>query len=251
MQSFARVVTAALQLLSEAVEREWTSREAWLEQSAVPEPLARKIVAWLDTFGNGALFEQRKQAAKQLRGELAELLGALEPQMATALLCRLPGAKRRGYSQKRLAAGLGVEGEQVRKWEEDAYARLGELVSDRTPLLKFLQERVLEESGFCSGETGSRAEAAKAGRAEAELAMLAPGEFERLLMQAGSEADFDVRTYVGAARELVIRQALHREGVEAVEQVEALFSDAERLAVRLIAARMKLEMAGKEVEALG
>ncbi|ARU59982.1 hypothetical protein CBW65_02075 [Tumebacillus avium] len=280
---FASVASSALQLLAEAVEQETTRRGASERQSESMH--AGLVASWLEQFAGGPLWERRKELGLQLRAELMELLGGMEPQLATALLCVLPGAERRGYTAERLAVSLGVAVGQIAAWEGEAYTRLGELVSEWTPLLAFLKGQagagargragqqmdsgdaseadrsvdgsslaVVRQKTLVSSEDGRSVEAAPLAvlpDKEALLSALSAEAVEALLQSAGAEADFDLRNYVAASLELRIRQAFHRFGVAASEQVESLFSESERVAVALVSARMTLEMGGEEEQADG
>ncbi|TCP58270.1 hypothetical protein EV586_102724 [Tumebacillus sp. BK434] len=282
---FGRVAVEALQVLADAVEQDATRRGAGERQAE--SFLAGQVSAWLEQYAGAPLWERRKELGLQLRSELMDLLSGMEPQLATALLCGLPGAARRGYSAQRLAGSLGVEAVQIAAWEAQAYARLGELATERTPLLAFLQARVGEggeasygaqtdslevstqdtshhaeglqnsmvsQDGCGSHEAGrfvSDVTLATVRQAEVSPSALSAEAVAGLLKSARAEADFDLRTFVSAGLELRIRQAFHRFGRSEQEQVESLFSEEERAAVALIGARMTLEMNGEEETADG
>lgn len=275
---FGSVASSALQLLAEAVEQETTRRGASERQSESMQ--AGLVASWLEQFAGGPLWERRKELGLQLRAELMELLGGMEPQLATAMLCVLPGAERRGYTAERLAVSLGVAVGQIAAWESEAYTRLGELVSERTPLLAFLKGQAGEGSSGRDGQQMYAGGASETGRSieglpltvvsqktlvsladgrsevaaplpvlperEVSLSVLSAEAVETLLQSARTEADFDLRRYVVASLELRIRQAFHRLGVDESAQVESLFSEGDRVAVALVGARMTLEMGGEE-----
>jgi hypothetical protein len=53
---------------------------------------------------------------------------------------------------------------------------------------------------------------------------------------------------VAPALELSIRQRLHQQGLEAVEQIQSHFAKEDHAAVQLVAERMKVEMSGGKEE---
>ncbi|ASS74314.1 hypothetical protein CIG75_04470 [Tumebacillus algifaecis] len=264
--TLGKVAVAALQILSEAVEQQSSRREEFDWPHGAEERLAGQVLSWMEQFVGGSLGERRKELGLQMRAELMALLGEIEPQLAMALLCSLPGAERRGYTWSRLAVNLGVSDAQIATWEAEAQAQLGERVTERTPFLAYLKGQATAVGGPASEHIEQQA--LRVERLEQEEVSFSPkrsaeerfsqeqvgkmdavahaDSLEDLVEMARSEASFDLRRYVGADIELRIRQAFHRVGVEELEQVAALFATEDRLAVTLIGARLQLELGGEE-----
>lgn len=231
MNEFARTVEVTVELFAEAVEQEWAHRERWIEQSAIGRAELTSCGAWLDAYEGESFWERRFELGMQLREELHCVLTAIRPELATALLCGIGGAKRRGYTEERLAASLEVPIEQIGAWRREAYAQIETALSEHTPLLSFLRERVAEDSG---------------GRQRGEAQAVCS-----LLQQAGQKPSFDLRQFVDARSELKIRQALHRAGLDAWEQVAATLPEQAEETVQLVRERMRLELGAGEVPTRG
>lgn len=248
MDRFARLVQGVVQFLSEAVEREWRTPEERRFHSSLSGPWYDEVGAWLEQFAGHAIWqhavERREEVrayARGVRDELAMVLAQVEPPCAMAVLCGLPTAQGLGYEPERLAGNLGVAVPQVQAWEREGYLQMRAALTERTPLLAFLHALAVEqESGDGEVESLKVVEAV-----EAQL------DEETLLSEARTNPTFDLRLYVAPHQELAIRQWLHRQGMEAMGEaasVASLFPEVEPVVVRLVQARLELEMSsGEEV----
>jgi hypothetical protein len=288
MKQWTQTLQATVEFVSEMVDREWRTQEEWQNYSAVQRSLFAQMGQWLEAFAGQPLFEpwgahreEQRLLARQVRDELFLLLAEMEPAQAMAVLSSLPAAQVLGYQQDRLAALLTVESAHVQAWEQEGFARLRELVSPHTPLLLFITQRVREiggavveplsgqggglASGLAGGQsTGGQApvvaNVASGGRANGEGRMesarstvpavraIRHEDLTLLLQEARVRPHFDLRQFVTPALELSIRQAVHQQGLEAVEQVQSLFANEDHAAVQLVAERMKVEMSGGREE---
>jgi hypothetical protein len=247
MKKFAELVRACAQLLSEGVEREWLSVMEWHGQSRLSPEAFGAAVELVEGYVRVAVVRdvgrhrtELRQMAKQVREEFGTLLEGMEARRSMALLCGLPQAERMGYSLKELAGQLGVGLADVQRWEEEAYRQVWERVSERTPFLAWVKQAVgVEDGQVVSVAAGCEERVEEAGGR-------GPEGQEGLLHEARWNAKFDLREYVGAELELLIRQAAHRVGVEAASRVKGLFSEKEGMAVELVLERMKLEMSEEE-----
>ncbi|PWK13412.1 hypothetical protein [Tumebacillus permanentifrigoris] len=230
MDRFAYAVQGVVQFLSEAIEREWRTLEERRFHSQLQGPRFDLVGNWLEQFAGHEIWsnahvrrEEVLRYARGVREELGVVLGQIEPPCAMAVLCGLPAAQSLGYAPARLAASLGVADAQVLAWEQAGYLQIRAVLSERTPLLAFLHAQALEQ------------------QAEPEAAPV-PETLERLLVEASTNPDFDLRRYVKPAVELRIRQWFHKWGMESEYREE------DRVAVALVQERMKLELIEREEE---
>lgn len=259
MKRWAQTMQAAVQMLAELVDQDWRSLDEWRGQSAVQGPLFGQLCTWIERGAGQPIWrrfvelrQEQREVAGRVRDELFLLLGNLDPREAMVVLCRLPLARALGYSRERLSRQLGVSDAEMLAWEEQAFDKMGVALSPQVPMLWALRELV---EGATSSDNGTYAsEMSQGGSSLAKDPLPSDGHLapafdpSPLLRAARHQPVFDLRAHMSPQLELAIRQAFHRMGLAERERVEGLFHEEDRLAVALVAERMKLELGdGKEV----